>query len=97
MTLVRFDYPGESINKVYDIVIKQPKVEFRYFCFRYLSFIRQYDIPELLQGHNKEAVLIEFRSFPHLEFLIPKCIQTSFCFLRLFWWIDNSKLLHGNL
>ena len=68
-------YPNDNIEKIYETLINNPKVEYRYFCYRYLNYIRQYTIPELKQGNIKETVLIEFRPFPHLEFLIRNTIH----------------------
>ena len=68
-------YPGMAMEVVYDTLIKQPKAEFRYFCFRYLDYIRQYNIPHISKNNSKEAVLIEFRCFPHIEFLLRNSIQ----------------------
>ena len=50
--------------------VKNPKIEFRYFCFRYLHYARLWPIPDLVYGLPKEAVLIEYRKFPHIEFIL---------------------------
>ena len=68
-------YPSHPIEDVYKKIVDQPKVEFRYFCFRYIEYIRQFEIPPLSKNNAKEAVLIEFRSFPHLEFTIRNTIN----------------------
>ena len=64
----------ESFLDIYDTDIDKvesdPKVEFRYFCYRYLDYIRNIKLPNILLNQNYEAVLIEYRKFPHLEFLI---------------------------
>lgn len=52
-----------------------PKEEFRYFCYKYLDYIRFIDLPTIKQNNYYEAVLIEFRCLPHLEFLIRNCID----------------------
>ncbi len=62
-----------SINK--DIVLNVPKEEFRYFCYRYLDYMRLVDLPIITQNNYYEAVLIEYRCVPHLEFLIRNCIH----------------------
>lgn len=47
-----------------------PKLGFRQVCERLLSYIRNIDLPEVLTCNKYEAVLIEFRSLPHVEFLL---------------------------
>jgi len=51
-----------------------PKKEFRQICESYLDFIKYIDLPEIKKGQKNEAVLIEYRCFPHLEFLIRNAI-----------------------
>ena len=55
-------------------VLENPKIEYRYFCYRYLSYIRNIELPEISLNKEKEAVLIEFRIFPHLEFILRNAI-----------------------
>ena len=59
---------------IYEI-LENPKIEFRYFCYKYLSYIRNVDLPEISLNKDKEAILIEYRLFPHLEFLIRNAIN----------------------
>lgn len=47
-----------------------PKLGFRQVCERLLSYIRNIDLPEVVTCSKNEAVLIEFRCFPHVEFLL---------------------------
>jgi len=63
------------MNKVKEDVLSNPKEEFRYFCFRYLDYIRCLDLPQIKQNNYYETVLIEFRCLPHLEFLIRNTIH----------------------
>lgn len=57
-------------------VDNDPKIEFRYFCFKYLDYMRNCFItPELELNKSKEAVFVEFREFPHVEFLIRNAIM----------------------
>ena len=51
-----------------------PKEEFRQICESYIDFIKYIDLPEIKKGQKNEAVLIEYRCFPHLEFLIRNAI-----------------------
>jgi hypothetical protein len=47
---------------------------FRYICYRYNEFIKSIPLPSIPIKSFYETVLIEFRIFPHLEFLIRNCI-----------------------
>jgi hypothetical protein len=81
-------YPQSDIQSTYNLIIHNPKIEYRYFCYRYLNYIRQYTIPSLSIGNIKEAVLIEFRIFLHLEFLIRNAIHklgNSWSFTIILW------------
>ena len=49
-------------------------IAFRYLCYKYLENIRRIEIPEFIQGNELETVFIEFRKFPHVEFLIRNTI-----------------------
>jgi hypothetical protein len=57
-------------------ITNDPKVEFRYFCFRYLDFMRNcFIVPEIELYSKYEAVFIEFREFSHIEFIIRNAIM----------------------
>lgn len=56
-------------------VINNDKVAFRYFCYRYLNYMKNFKIHDIPKNSEKNAVLIEFRKFPHLEFLIRNAIN----------------------
>ena len=56
-------------------IFSDPKIEFRYFCFRYLNYIRMFELPEFKKESQLETVLIEYRCFPHIEFLIRNTIH----------------------
>ena len=62
-------------NKNIDETLSDPKIEFRYFCFRYLNYIRMFELPKIPIKSNMEAVLIEYRCFPHIEFIIRNTIH----------------------
>ena len=51
------------------------KVEFRNFCRENIKYLRNIILPEITKGNNYETVLIEFRKFPHLEFIIRNAIN----------------------
>ena len=51
-----------------------PKKVFRYFCYNNLNIIRTFQLPDFDFNSIYESVLIEYRQFPHLEFLIRNAI-----------------------
>lgn len=55
-------------------IIKNDLYYFRYTCFKYIHFIRHIQLPEIMVDSYYEAVMIEFRKFPHIEFLIRNAI-----------------------
>lgn len=69
-----YEFANKNDNDILEIIRTNPKIEFKYYCFRYMTYIRNFTIPDLVQNSKKEAVLIEFRKFPHLEFLIRNTI-----------------------
>jgi hypothetical protein len=56
-------------------MLSNPKIEFRYECFKNMLYMRNIELPEIKQSSYYEAVLIEYRCFPHLEFLIRNTIN----------------------
>ena len=69
---------NKEFNAIYNTTnydLANPKIEFRYFCYRYLAYMRLFDVPAIETGRAKEAVLIEYRAFPHVEFLIRNAIR----------------------
>jgi hypothetical protein len=57
-----------KINK--EKILTSSKTEFRYLCYRYINSVKDVKLPKISQNKINESVLIEFRSFPHLEFII---------------------------
>ena len=51
-----------------------PKEEFRVFCSQYIPYIQNIELPIIQEKTMYEAVFIEFRILPHLEFLIRNTI-----------------------
>ena len=47
---------------------------FRYICFNYINLINLIKLPKIKKESKNEAVFIEYRSFPHVEFLIKNAI-----------------------
>lgn len=64
----------DEFGRVYllkrDDILNNAKNEFRYFCYNYLEFIRNINLPFIKQNNKLEAVLIEYRCFPHIEFIL---------------------------
>ena len=60
--------------KTYDISIdqykKEYKIQYRYICFKYIPYIKNISLPYIPEISDLEAVLIEYRCFPHIEFII---------------------------
>ena len=80
------EYFKKNDEKLYNIITKREKNEvltstketnhmlFRYICCNYLSLIRIVDLPDIPKNSSYEAVFIEYRCFPHIEFLIRNSI-----------------------
>lgn len=66
-------YSELQINQILDL-LKNPKIEFRYLSFRYLNYLKKKNITEIKEKSSKEAVLIEFRNFHHIEFTLRNTI-----------------------
>jgi hypothetical protein len=59
-----------------NIILNDPVIEFRYFCYKYLDFMRNcFVVPELALLCKYEAVFIEFRELDHIEFIIRNAIM----------------------
>jgi len=57
-----------------DNLLNNNHLAFRYLCYKYMENIRSIEIPEFTQGNELETVFIEFRKFPHIEFIIRNTI-----------------------
>jgi hypothetical protein len=80
------EYFQKNDENIYNIITKREKNEglpstketnhmlFRYICCNYLTLIRILDLPDIPKKSNYEAVFIEYRCFPHIEFLIRNSI-----------------------
>jgi hypothetical protein len=51
------------------------KIKFREYCLENLEKVKKINLPEVSKESIYEAVLIEFRIFPHLEFIIRNNIS----------------------
>ena len=69
----------KKFMKIYNVtsedLLSNEKIEFRYFCFRYLKYMRNIPLYNIQLNNKYESVLIEFRLFPHIEFLIRNMIN----------------------
>ena len=61
-----------NINK--DVAINNPIYSFRLLCFKMNYFMKHTNLPKIKKTTLYEAVFIEFREFPHMEFLIRNAI-----------------------
>jgi hypothetical protein len=61
-----------NVNK--ERIVHNNHSYFRYLCFKYNYFIKHITIPKIKKKSNYEAVLIEFRNFPHIEFIVRNAI-----------------------
>lgn len=65
----------KEYSKSSNVNLREPKVEFRYFCYRYTDNMRLLKLPTIEKQRPLEAVIIEYRKFPHIEFLLRNAIQ----------------------
>lgn len=67
----------DDFLKIYNLK-KKPlndnKLKFRYICLKNLESIKKIIIPNILVNLPNEVVLIEFRNFHHIEFLLRNAI-----------------------
>jgi hypothetical protein len=61
-------------DTTYDDVISNPKIEFRFICYNSIDYIKKIKLPEIRLNNENEAVLIEYRRFPHIEFNLRTAI-----------------------
>jgi hypothetical protein len=60
--------------KVKRIVLKENIYYFRYFCFKMNFFMKNIILPKIKKESLYESVIVEFREFPHIEFIIRNTI-----------------------
>lgn len=63
-----------NMQKSEPVDTMNPKERFRVICQENIPYMRNIDLPSITQKNKYEAVLIEYRCFPHLEFLIRNAI-----------------------
>jgi len=67
-------YSNESIKNFSNLSIDNGKYMFRYLCYSNIDLIKSHIIPHINIGLENEAVLIEFRPLPHIEFVLRNAI-----------------------
>lgn len=87
-------------------ILSNKKKEFHNLCVKYIYYVRQLELATISQNNLYEAVLVEYRCLPHLEFLIRNCIhklgsewsQTIICGNLNFHYILNIvKCINRNI
>jgi hypothetical protein len=53
---------------------KDVKNSFRYLCFKLSYFMKHVTLPDIKKKSFYEAVIVEFREFPHIDFIIRNAI-----------------------
>ena len=61
-------------NTTNDEIQRNDKIKFRFECFKYNYIIKHIELPDIAKNKSWEAVLIEYRIFPHTNFLIRNAI-----------------------
>lgn len=67
-----------TFSKIYNLKknkIFEPKNIYRYFCWTFLELMQKIKLPAIKVDSKFESVIIEFRFFPHIEFLIRNTIH----------------------
>ena len=72
-----FDESDKMIDhflNVYNYTIeelqKNAKIQFRYICFKHINYIKNIPLCNFQEKSDYESVLVEYRFFPHIEFII---------------------------
>lgn len=69
------DYNMDASILYERLVRFEPAISWRYFCYRYISLARLWKLPPVSAASDKEAVFLETRVFPHVEFVIRNVIK----------------------
>lgn len=64
----------DKMHMTREEVLSNPKNEYHYVCYCNLDYMRMMELAVVPNNSELEAVLIEFRCLPHLEFLLRNCI-----------------------
>lgn len=63
-----------NYNINYNELLNNDRQKFRYVCFKYNQFMKHIPLPHIKLGSIYEAVFIEFRILPNIEFIIRNAI-----------------------
>ena len=103
---VTFHHFLQIYNTNIDAFHKESRIQFRYLCFKFINYIINIPLPEIKEKSDYEAVLIEYRCFPHIEFIIRNNILklgsswafTVICGNLNYDYVKNiCKLIHPNI
>ena len=80
-----FDYfILDKFCKIYEVdktkIIEEPIYNFRYMCFKFNYFMQHISLPKIKKDNLYESVIVEFREFPHIEFIIRNTILKTTVF-----------------
>ena len=64
----------KEYNYTKEDYVNNPIIQFRYMCYKMIPFIKTILIPNIQQKSYYEAVFVEFRILPHIEFIIRNSI-----------------------
>jgi len=58
-----------------NIIVQNNKIRYRTLCLKYIDYIRKIPLCNIHLNQKFEAVLVEFRILPHIEFIIRNTIH----------------------
>ena len=64
----------KKYNITKDVAINQSIYSFRLLCYKMNYFMKYVNLPKIQKNSLYEAVFVEFREFPHIEFIIRNAI-----------------------
>ena len=69
------NYKYKNMKKVLSVINKDNKEKHRFICYQNINLISNIFVNEFGIDESKETILIEFRKFPHVEFLLRNIIH----------------------
>jgi len=64
-----------NLEQIYKRIIINPKIEYRYFCYRYINYMRKLYVKPIFLNKDMETVLIWKSNYPHVEFILRNTIN----------------------